>query len=77
MVCSRYLIRLRIATTEEGTHVQEDRLATDGSDGADRALGVAKSIAADNKASLLAVHSVEYLAGKGWHSKTRTTTSVK
>ncbi len=39
--------------------------ATDGSDGADRALAVAKSIAADNKASLLALHSVEYLAGKG------------
>ena len=39
--------------------------ATDGSDGSDRALGLAKSIAADNKASLLALHSVEYLAGKG------------
>jgi nucleotide-binding universal stress UspA family protein len=39
--------------------------ATDGSDGADRALDVAKSIATENNASLVAVHAVEYLAAKG------------
>jgi len=39
--------------------------ATDGSEGADRALEVAKSIATENKASLIAVHAVEYLVGKG------------
>jgi nucleotide-binding universal stress UspA family protein len=39
--------------------------ATDGSEGADRALEVAKSIATENKASLIAVHAVEYLMGKG------------
>jgi nucleotide-binding universal stress UspA family protein len=38
--------------------------ATDGSESADRALEVAKSLA-QNGATLLAVHSVEYIVGKG------------
>jgi nucleotide-binding universal stress UspA family protein len=39
--------------------------ATDASDGADRALALARSIAAQDKAKLIAVHSVEYLIAKG------------
>jgi nucleotide-binding universal stress UspA family protein len=39
--------------------------ATDGSEGADRALELAKTMAAQNKASLLALHSIEYMAAKG------------
>ena len=39
--------------------------ATDGSDGADRALEIAKSIATESKASLIAVHTIEYLVSKG------------
>jgi nucleotide-binding universal stress UspA family protein len=39
--------------------------ATDGSDCADRALEVAKSLATENKAAVIAVHSVEYLVSKG------------
>jgi len=39
--------------------------ATDGSDSADRALELAKSLALQDGATLLAVHSVEYLATKG------------
>lgn len=38
--------------------------ATDGSDSADRALELARSLAQDG-ATLLAVHSVEYIIGKG------------
>jgi nucleotide-binding universal stress UspA family protein len=39
--------------------------ATDGSDPADRALEYAKSFVTDNGAELLAVHSIEHLAGPG------------
>jgi nucleotide-binding universal stress UspA family protein len=39
--------------------------ATDGSDYADRALDLAKSLAAQNGSSILALHSVETLAGPG------------
>jgi nucleotide-binding universal stress UspA family protein len=37
--------------------------ATDGSESADRALELAKALAVQDSAPLLAVHSVEYLAG--------------
>ena len=39
--------------------------ATDGSAGADRALEIAKSLASQDSASLVAVHRVEFVAGKG------------
>lgn len=39
--------------------------ATDGSEHADRALELAKSLVSENGASLLALHSVEYLVAKG------------
>lgn len=39
--------------------------ATDGSDAADRALEYAKSLAAADGATLLAVHSIEHLGGPG------------
>jgi nucleotide-binding universal stress UspA family protein len=39
--------------------------ATDGSESADRALAVATSIASGDGGTLLAVHSVEYMVGKG------------
>ena len=39
--------------------------ATDGSAGADRALEVAKSLATQDGGSLVAVHSIEFVAGKG------------
>jgi nucleotide-binding universal stress UspA family protein len=39
--------------------------ATDGSDGADRALELAKAVATESKASLIAVHTIEYLVSKG------------
>ena len=39
--------------------------ATDGSECADRALGVAKSLATNDGAELLAVHTVEYIIAKG------------
>ncbi|HUB75493.1 MAG TPA: universal stress protein [Solirubrobacteraceae bacterium] len=39
--------------------------ATDGSEGADRALAVASALASQDKAKLVAVHSVEYLLAKG------------
>jgi nucleotide-binding universal stress UspA family protein len=41
--------------------------ATDGSEPADHALGLAKSLAAQDGARLLAVHSVEVLTGPGAH----------
>jgi nucleotide-binding universal stress UspA family protein len=41
--------------------------ATDGSESADRALGLAKSLATQDGATLVAVHSVEVLAGPGSH----------
>jgi nucleotide-binding universal stress UspA family protein len=39
--------------------------ATDGSAGADCALELAKSLASQDGASLVAVHSIEFIAGKG------------
>ncbi len=39
--------------------------ATDGSEHADRALEVARSLASENGGSVLAVHTVEYLVGPG------------
>lgn len=39
--------------------------ATDGSDNADRALELARSLVTENGGSLLAVHSIEYLVAKG------------
>jgi nucleotide-binding universal stress UspA family protein len=39
--------------------------ATDGSECADKAFAVASSLAAESAATLLAVHSVEYLVAKG------------
>ena len=39
--------------------------ATDGSESADRALAVAESLASEDDGTLLAVHSVEYIIGKG------------
>ena len=39
--------------------------ATDGSESADRALELAKSLASQDSATLLAVHSIEVLAGPG------------
>jgi len=39
--------------------------ATDGSDNADRGLEIAKSLASQDGAELLAVHSIEYLEAKG------------
>jgi nucleotide-binding universal stress UspA family protein len=39
--------------------------ATDGSEHADRALELARSLASENGGQVLAVHSVEYLAGPG------------
>ncbi len=41
--------------------------ATDGSEHADRALELARSLASESGGSLLAVHSVEYLVGPGSH----------
>jgi nucleotide-binding universal stress UspA family protein len=39
--------------------------ATDGSEHADRALELAKSLASENGSELLAVHSIEHLVGPG------------
>ncbi len=39
--------------------------ATDGSPNSDHALGLAKSLAAQNKSSLVALYSIEVLAGPG------------
>lgn len=39
--------------------------ATDGSAGADRALELAKSLASQDGARLVAVHTIEFVAGKG------------
>jgi nucleotide-binding universal stress UspA family protein len=39
--------------------------ATDGSESADRALELVRTMAAQDGAEVIAVHSVEYLAGKG------------
>ena len=39
--------------------------ATDGSEHADRALGLAKSLVDESGGSLLAVHSIEYVIAKG------------
>jgi nucleotide-binding universal stress UspA family protein len=39
--------------------------ATDGSENADRALELAKSLVSESGGSLVAVHSIEYLAAKG------------
>lgn len=39
--------------------------ATDGSDHADRALELAKSLVSQNGGSLLAVHSIEFMVAKG------------
>jgi len=41
--------------------------ATDGSEHADRALELAKSLVNPNGGSLLAVHTIEYLVGPGTH----------
>ena len=41
--------------------------ATDGSEHADRALELARSLASENGGAVLAVHSVEYLVGPGSH----------
>ncbi len=39
--------------------------ATDGSENADRALELAKSLVSENGGSLLAVHSIQYMVAKG------------
>jgi nucleotide-binding universal stress UspA family protein len=39
--------------------------ATDGSESSDRALELASSLASENGGTLLAVHSIEYIIGKG------------
>jgi nucleotide-binding universal stress UspA family protein len=43
--------------------------ATDGSEHADRALEIARSLASEGGGTLIAVHSVEYIAGPGSHGE--------